>query len=229
MRNLAAAIGLAGLAAAGCLLAGCGGGTTTESEASEPPSRILHDARSAVGSARSVHMAGHGFSQGQPARLDITLVRGPKATGEMELFGGSLDLIRVRDSVYMRGDRSFWRAFGRNRLKLAMLSGRWVQAPASVSAFDEIASFTDISGLSSLVRPHGKVVNEGTRTFRGQKVVALHDAAEGGTLYLRATGSPYPVAIVGGKNDRETIIFDRWNQRVVVRAPKNALSLDASA
>jgi hypothetical protein len=32
----------------------------------------------------------------------------------------------------------------------------------------------------------------------------------------------------GAKGRRETIVFDRWNQHVVVRAPKNALSLSAS-
>ena len=47
-------------------------------------------------------------------------------------------------------------------------------------------------------------------------------------LYLRATGTPYPVAIVGGTNELpETTVFDRWNQRLAVRAPKNALSLGA--
>jgi hypothetical protein len=229
VRNVAAVIGLASVAAAGSLLAGCGSEKTRTDGASESPSRILREAKQAVSSARSVHIAGHGTAQGQPARLDLSLVRGPKASGEMEVFGGSLDLIRVRDSIYMRGDRGFWRNFGRNRLKLALLAGRWVEAPASVSAFKGIATFTNISALSSVLSAHGKVANEGIRTFRGQKVVALHDATEGGTLYLRATGTRYPVAIVGGKKDGETIVFDRWNQRVVVRAPKNALSLGTSA
>jgi len=60
------------------------------------------------------------------------------------------------------------------------------------------------------------------------EVVALRDAIEGGTLYVRATGTAYPVAIVE-KGHSETIVFDRWNQQVVVRAPKNALSLGTSA
>jgi hypothetical protein len=130
----------------------------------------------------------------------------------------------------MRGDRSFWRHFGRNRLKLALLSDRWVEAPSSLPALGGIASLTDISGLSSMLAEHGKVVNEGTRSFRGRKVIALRDATEGGTLYLRATGAPYPVALVkGNKGHGETVIFDRWNQRVVVRAPKNPLSLGVGA
>jgi hypothetical protein len=230
VRNVAAVIGLASLAAAGTLLAGCGGGEATTTEASKSPARILSDAKHAVSSARSVHMAGNGMAQGQAASLDLSLVRGPKASGKMRVFGGSLDLIRVRKNVYMRGDRSFWRNFGRSQLKLAVLADRWVAAPASVPAFKGIASFTDMSGLASMLDEQGNVVNEGVRTFRGQKVVALRDATEGGTLYLRAIGAPYPVAIVGSeKGQAETIVFDRWNQAVVVRAPKNALSLSVGA
>lgn len=228
MRKLAAVIGLARVAAVGSLLAGCGGEKTRASETSRSPSQILKDAQRAVRTARSVHMAGHGLAQGQAARLDLSLVRGLEATGKLMLFGGSVELVRVRDNVYMRGDRSFWRHFGSNRAKLALLTDRWVEAPASVPALSGIASFTDISGLSSMLAEHGKVISEGVRTFRGQKVVALRDATEEGTLYLRATGTPYPVAIVE-KGHSETIVFDRWNQHVVVRAPKNALALGTSA
>jgi hypothetical protein len=210
------------MALAGSLLVGCGGGETNDTEASKSPAQILSDAQRAVRTARSVHMAG----KGPAARLDLSLVRGSKATGTMDLFGGSVDLIRLHDDVYMRGDRSFWRHFGQSRRKLALLSDRWVAAPSSVPALRGIASLTDISGLSSMFAEHGRVVNEGVRTFRGQKVIALHDATRGGTLYLRATGTPYPVALVEGKNGHgETVTFDRWNQHVVVRAPKNALSL----
>jgi hypothetical protein len=228
VRKLAAVIGLASVAAVGSPLAGCGGEKTRASETSKSPSQILKDAQRAVRTARSVHMAGHGVAQGQAARLDLSLVRGLEATGKLMLFGGSVELVRVRDNVYMRGDRSFWRHFGSNRAKLALLTDRWVEAPASVPALSGIASFTDISGLSSMLAEHGKVISEGVRMFRGQKVVALRDATEGGTLYLRATGTPYPVAIVE-KGHSETIVFDRWNQHVVVRAPKNALSLGTSA
>jgi hypothetical protein len=228
VRKLAAVIGLASVAAVGSPLAGCGGEKTRASETSKSPSQILKDAQRAVRTARSVHMAGHGLAQGQAARLDLSLVRGLEATGKLMLFGGSVELVRVRDNVYMRGDRSFWRHFGSNRAKLALLTDRWVEAPASVPALSGIASFTDISGLSSMLAEHGKVISEGVRMFRGQKVVALRDATEGGTLYLRATATPYPVAIVE-RGHSETIVFDRWNQHVVVRAPKNALSLGTSA
>ena len=225
MRKLSAVIGLASVAAAGSLLAGCGGGEkTSESEASKSPARILADAQRAVRTARSVHMVGNGASQGEAAKLDLTLVRGSVGTGKLRLFGGSVELIRIRDDVYMRGDRSFWRHFGGNSAKLALLADRWVGAPSSVPALKGIASLTDISGLSSMLAEHGKVRKAGVRTFRGEKVVALHDATEGGTLYVKATGTPYPVAIVE-KGKSETVVFDRWNEHVVVRAPKNPLSL----
>ena len=134
MRKFAAAIGLASVAAVGSLLPGCGGGEARASETAKSPSQILKDVQRAVRTARSVHMAGHGVAQGQAARLDLSLVRGLEATGKLMLFGGSVELVRVRDNVYMRGDRSFWRHFGSNRAKLALLRDRWVEAPSSVPA-----------------------------------------------------------------------------------------------
>ena len=83
MRNLAAMIGLAGAAAAGSLLTGCGGtmDTSSNTEASKSPSQLLSDAKHAVRAARSVLIAGHGVAQGQAPRLDLSLAPGPEATG----------------------------------------------------------------------------------------------------------------------------------------------------
>jgi hypothetical protein len=57
-------------------------------------------------------------------------------------------------------------------------------------------------------------------------VVAIRDASKGGTLYVAATGAPYPVAIVRtGAGDNGAVVFDGWNTSVAVTVPKNAVDL----
>ena len=55
-------------------------------------------------------------------------------------------------------------------------------------------------------------------------MVAVEDITRGGKLYVAAEGTPYPVAIVGGKN-RGEIRFDSWNESVSIVAPKGAVDL----
>ena len=51
------------------------------------------------------------------------------------------------------------------------------------------------------------------------------DTSDGSKLYVAATGKPYPVAIVGGKNQSGTIAFDDWNKSVSLSAPSDAIDI----
>jgi hypothetical protein len=69
-------------------------------------------------------------------------------------------------------------------------------------------------------------VNDGETTYHGQKVVAIRDKTKGGTLYVAATGTPYPIAIVRSKTANSgAVTFDDWNMSADVTAPKNAVDL----
>ena len=57
-------------------------------------------------------------------------------------------------------------------------------------------------------------------------MVAIDDTTKHGTLYIAATGSPYPVAIVNsGPRAPGTVAFDDWNKTVSISAPKGAIDL----
>ncbi len=73
---------------------------------------------------------------------------------------------------------------------------------------------------------HGKLVNNGETTYEGQKVVAIRDTSDDSKLYVAATGKPYPVALVGGQEERAgTVTFDGWNKPVSLSAPSDALDI----
>ena len=92
-----------------------------------------------------------------------------------------------------------------------------------------IADRKDPAELTVLVdklKVHGKLTNQGATTHNGQRVVAIYNAREHATLYVAATGTPYPVSFVKAKQPNAgTLMFDDWNKSVSVTAPKGALDL----
>ena len=79
--------------------------------------------------------------------------------------------------------------------------------------------------FKSLSTSHGKLANHGEKTYKGQSAVAIVDTTKGGTLYVAASGTPYPVALVKTGKSAGSIEFSDWNQPVTLTAPTGALDL----
>ena len=61
-----------------------------------------------------------------------------------------------------------------------------------------------------------------TTVIDGQPAIQLIDTTQGGSLYLAATGKPYPLEI-RAKGGGGTIRFESWNQPLRATAPKHPL------
>jgi hypothetical protein len=231
-------------------VAGCGGGgsggggsTQTSSLATKPANVVVRDAAKAVKDASSFHMsgqvrAGSGMLGAKSIGLDLTVVRDKGATGSMTLGGAKIDLIVTGNNGYLRAGPAFWKLVaskeGNRQMGgfVAQLFGnKWIKFPANNKQFGALTDPANPNSLfKSLTRDHGKLANKGETTYKGQSVVAIQDTTQGGTLYVAATGTPYPVALIktGGKNGG-SITFDNWNQSVTVTAPKGAVDLSKFA
>jgi hypothetical protein len=213
-------------------LAGCGGSgkgsstATSNGEASKPATQVLTDAKKAATSASSLHVAGHIVAGGTPITLDLSIARGKGATGKMSTSGLEFDLIRIGNTVYIRGSDAFYKKFG-GAAVAQLLHGKWLQAPATKGQFRSLAPLTNASALfGEIISNHGKLANKGVTTYSGRQVVEIEDTSDGSKLYVSATGTPYPVAIIGGKkNQSGTITFDRWNEPVSLSAPSGAIDI----
>jgi hypothetical protein len=218
---------LLGLLLAGLLLGGCGGSSGGNGIASKTPAQILAAAKTAADSAASVHIAGSIVNERKPLSIDLELRRERGGRGRIALEGLSIDLIRVERIVYINGSAAFYRRVA-GPAAARLLQGKWLKAPASSGNFASLASLTDLNKLTdTTLVSHGTLARGPTGTLDGQKVVAVNDVSEGGTLYVATSGSPYPVEIVkhGGSGGR--ITFDRWNKPVEVVAPTNAVNINA--
>ena len=216
------------LLTAGCGGAGGVGGGSSDSqpsgEAAKPATQVVHDAAKAAKAASSVRMSGQIAEPGRKVGLDLSFVRGKGATGTFTLGGTPVDLVLLGNHAYLRAGPAFWKQFSKAKGVGQLLAGKWLKFEANDAQLGSLMSLASDKALfDELATNHGKLVNRGATTYKGQSVVAIYDTQEKGTLYVSASGTPYPVALVKTKGRTGTVTFDHWNQPVGLAAPKGAL------
>jgi hypothetical protein len=212
-------------------LTGCGGSgssTTAKSngEASKPAGRVLADAEAAATNASSAHISGNITSGGAPITVDLTTARGKGGKGSMSTNGLKFDLVRIGDTVYVRGTDAFYKHFA-GAAVAQLLHNKWLKGSATHGRLKSLAELTNLRTLFARINVDpAKIVNDGKATYKGQQVVALRSPGDNSKLYVAATGKPYPVAIVGNKQGQSgAVTFDDWNKSVSLSAPNDALDI----
>ncbi|HEY3959857.1 MAG TPA: hypothetical protein VGL68_05020 [Solirubrobacteraceae bacterium] len=217
-------LGLVGVLSA-VALAACGSSSAGSGLASSPPAEIIARAKAAADSANSVYISGRLVSKGVPVSLKMELLVGKGGRGRVAQNGLSFELVQVGGVVYIDGSAAFYRHIG-GSAAAQILHGRWLKAPARAPAFAPIAALTNLGDLiGSALASSGPLTNRGVTTLHGQKAVAIDDVSQGGTVYIAATGKPYPLEVVkdGGKGG--AVVFDRWNEPVTLVAPADAIDV----
>lgn len=228
--SVRALIALAALVTALVMLAGCGGSSSSSSSGNgvqdKSPADILAATKVASDAARSVHVSGSIVSAGSPITLDMNLLAGKGGRGQLSESGLSFELIEVGSTVYIKGSPAFYKHIG-GTAAAQLLQGKWLKAPASNSDFASLSQLTDLRRLvDQTLSDHGSSLTKlGTSTIDGQKVVGITDKSKGGTLYIAASGQPYPIQIAKSGSGGGRITFDRWNGSVTLAAPANAIDV----
>lgn len=203
-------------------LAGCGG-SSSNGEAKKPAAQVVADARQAADEAKLVHVTGTGVDNGTPLKLDLWLGN-DRGKGRLEERGAGFDVVRVGGTLYVRGSNAFLKRFA-GAAAAALLHDRWLKAPATKGPLAAVAPLTDKQQfVQAALEQHGTLDNKGEAERDGQKVVRIADTTQGGTLYVAAEGTPYPVALAGGAEQGD-VTFSGWNADEPIAAPKGALDL----
>lgn len=209
------------------VFAGCGGSSSSSGNgiAEKTPTEIVAATKVAADAATSAHVAGSIVSNGSPITLDMELLAGKGGRGRLSENGLSFELIQVEGTVYIKGSAAFYKHIG-GASAAQLLQGKWLKAPAKSGDFASLGQLTDLRQLvDTTLANHGKLVKGGTTTVNGQKVVGITDSSKGGTLYVAATGEPFPVEITKDGSGGGKIAFDRWNKPVTLVAPANAIDV----
>jgi hypothetical protein len=210
------------------LLAGCGSSSSSSSNglASKSPAEIVAAAKTAAVGAASVHIAGSIVNEGKPITLDMEILASKGGKGQITLEGFPIRLIQVGGAVYISASSDFYKHVA-GSAAAQLLQGKWLRASVSSASFASLASLTNISKLiDSTLGSHGKLASAPTKTINGQKAVGVRDTSRGGTLYVAATGTPYPLEIVKSGSGGGKITFDRWNKSVTLTAPTGAININ---
>lgn len=207
-------------------LAGCGkSGSSGNGITSKSAEEIVKESKAAADAATAVHVSGSLRSGSAPVTLDLSLVAGKGAQGEISQNGASFKLILVGNTAYISGSPAFYRSLG-GSAAAQLFKGKWLKASATTGEF---ASFKQLADMRQLIdttlAASGTLVKGKTTKVNGQPVVAITDSTKDGTLYVATTGKPYPLQIAKGGSESGTITFSNWNQPVTITAPSNAVDL----
>ena len=202
------------------VIAGCGGSSSNESK--KTATQIVQDAVASVKEAKGVHMSGTFISSGKQIALTLDL---GQQSGKGTLVQGDAraDVARVGNVSYIRANSAFWKLFAGEGAAI-LLHDRWLSGSTSKPPLSAFAQFLSIDALLKEAftgTASHKLKKLGTRTYKGQKVIAISDPADHETLLVAASGTPYPVAATG----RGTIAFSDWDKDVSVTAPKGATDI----
>lgn len=223
-----------GVFALACALAaGCGSSPaphaparSTAAEGSSARS-LLAQVRRAAFSARTVRLRGSISGPRGPIQVDVGIVADKGGTGRVTAHGNPLQLTVVGSRAYVRAPAAAYAALAPSAA--ARLAGRWVllsDRSAATEALRRVSSLAAV--LDAALTEHGELYSAGETAVDGRRAIRLRDA-RGGSLYVAAVGTPYPLAIEPAHSDGTRLELTDWNQPVRLTAPRSSLDLEASA
>lgn len=223
-RRSAAAVAT-GLALVMGAASACSSGDGRNGLEKKTPTEVLASAKTALTSAKSVHIAGTTADAGgsAPMTIDLRFVGGRGSVGKLTEGARSVDLVRVGNDIYVRG------AGDLVGVETTGAGDRYLKISATEPENAALAQITDLGKFANnLLKPTGKLGPTVDQTvLGGAKTVVLTDtdATEGGKLYIANTGAARPLEIEGAGSDTgNKLTFSDYDGDVPLSTPANALT-----
>jgi hypothetical protein len=205
-------------------LAGCGGSQTTSGIAAKSPGAIVSAATRAMESLRSVHVSGSQVQDGVPVSIDMDLVSGSGARGEMSVAGRAFHFVAVGQTLYISGGPAFWIHATGSSAAAQRFEGKWLKTSLGSAQFTAVASLTNLHDIvQSVVDGHGMLAPGPRATVNGRSAVTVHDTTRGGTMYIATVGRPYMLELSNPHTGLGHIMFDRFNAPVMLTPPADPI------
>ena len=206
------------------MLAGCGG-SSSDPALSGSPAQILAASRTAATHASAVHIQTTASQGPLTLNTDLQLTdTGGRAKLKFERL--SYEVIRIANTIYLKGTPGVYKHLIAGNHVLVP-TGLWLKGPATTGSLARYAALTSLPVQLDRQLTGGPFTKGTTTTINGQKAIELHDTGKlfSGSLYIAATGNPYPIQII--KQGRETgrTTFSGWNQPAALSAPPDAIAL----
>jgi hypothetical protein len=205
-----------------------------------PPRLILAEARVTAEAAGSVHVAGHGTTNGVATKTAADSSASASRVTETMSNGAQQTSVYVGGAVYLDANLAaltrLWSVPGPQAGRFA---NRWLTLPRgtqAATAFSRLATpstfFTFLSAASSLTKTALKRLDGRLVIGVKGKLAAVKDLIPATTfvLYIAASGPPLPLSFQ--ENSRlyhVGEVFSAWRERVRVAAPAGAVPFPAAS
>lgn len=185
------------------------------------PVAALHRSTSAMTRARSVRIQGLNKVPGGFESVDlIVTAKAAEATfGSTGL--GTYSVVRLGSTLYLNGDAAFWAAPGRGGSP--RLAGTWIRLAAGGPVAKDLSRRTTLTFWAAELAALPVTRSETGKVIRKRKAVAVTaPAARGTTVYLAATGRPYPLRALTPDENYVRDYLD-WDKKVTFVRPHATL------
>ena len=204
------------------LLAGCGGGTSTNGLEDKSPAHIQEEAAAAIKGAKGVHVTGTGIADSTPAQVDLRIQNG-SSSGTVTLEGADFEITRVGEVIYVKADEAALESLGVPPEMHGPGAHRWLKlAPEEASGLE---GFSLDAFAQQLTMNESPLKTEVEQTeLDGRRVVVISQQ-NGSRLYVANTGPAYPIrGELKGANEGR-IDFSQYGVDLEITAPENDVEL----
>lgn len=221
------AIAVGGLAV---VLSSCGmiEELTKSDFAKQDAAAIARSAVKAIEDIETVRVTGPQQEDGQELFIDVWVSRAGDCRGTMRMSGNNVDIRRVDEKIWFKGDSGFFNMVGKSQVPpsaLAKLSTRWVALDdaASRKAFSKFCDLDEMFGDVDTLTNLDEVTVGDEIDIDGRAAVEI-SSSPGGTYTERVwVSSEDPHYILKATSDearqRASYVFSEFNQELVVEKP----------
>jgi hypothetical protein len=205
------------------VLAGCGGGTSTNGLEDRSPAQIQEEAAAAITGAKGVHVKGTGgIIDSTPAQFDLRIQNG-SSSGTITLEGAHFEITRVGEVIYVKADEAALESLGVPPEMHGLGADRWLKlAPQEASGLE---GFSLDSFAQQLTTNESPLETEVEQTELGDRRVVVISQENGSRLYIANTGPAYPIrGELKGANEGR-IDFSEYGVDFQITAPENYVEL----
>lgn len=234
-----------GTAASAALLLALAPVAVTPSAAGEPSARELADqAKKNLLDTESVRLRltdrgkGTSTSRTQPTSMDLSLDRDGNCTGTMRMGsgGGSVEIVKRGDEVWMKPDTAFWKAQvpgGQGEAIAELFKNRYIHGSTSDAMLGGMADTCDLTSFQKDITADSSDtarLTKGEETeIDGTDVIPLRGTSEGKRAVLYVTSDP-PHRMVRatqkGDGTDVTLSFSDYGRPVPSKTPSADESVD---
>jgi hypothetical protein len=204
--------------------------------------KIADKAEKALLNARSLHVrltdTAAGDSRHRPSQANLTLDRQGNCTGSLTFGqGGSVELVKRGDEVWLRADEQFWKKQvpGAGGVIDRVVGDRYVHGNVDNAFLKKAARFCDLDTFRSQIKAAttgaGTLDKGRPTTVSGTRTVPLtgKQGDRSSTVYVSAEGTAYPLkAVVKGESVAVTTTLSGFNKPVPSKTPSSSDSVDVS-